>query len=726
MIKFICAHCVQHIAAESSDAGKSAQCPTCGGDIVVPCVDRAGGNDPLWQTSITEDDDGWHLTVSYPHLDRGRFTEIAAMADSYKNSNKTGLARCTSTNTSQQSLRFNLGTGAAPERIDEMPGSSDKNPQLFRVAGWLIDCAAQLHSQGLGIWHLDRDSCWQRGDELFLIPSFWIPVLPEGQRSILHRLPLELREGSVFQDQAVTADIFVIAQEVHHLATGRYPDEHGAQLDPMQAPGIDEWYPFLDAGLRARAGRRPQSLQALGELMPKMMQPPPLTSGQGSHGGAPSSPSDPTESPPPLPGNRSVKPEPPPVQQTNQATRMDARNVQKTAPESAGSSEKAKRVIFYIGVCAAAVLGFMALVRILFPSGSTGGTSGYKRGFADTVLQYPDRTYEGTAWREVYSCKRLLPADAHFDFISGWSGDAFAIFGRVNHHPGGHKTLILHYYNGSWTWKGYERYAAGSYSYMAKDAAFLDEERILAILPGNRDGTPYLAKVTRSGITEMAEDADCDHLAVISEDTFFGADDYKKESWLLQSGRMSSPEEKQRNRFIIMNDGTIAQGDGGDELGTGEIFASGTISPGRAIGLFAGFTGSGITEYRNGRWHLLSKTPDLKRKDRPRPWFGTDGSVTAVGKDCIVRFAGGKLTVESPSVSGQEIQADTISAIWGHDLDRYWIVDRRGNVYGHSKGSWRLVVRGLELAEEETFVDVWPTPEGDLIAVSVEKVFRLK
>jgi RsiW-degrading membrane proteinase PrsW (M82 family) len=38
MIKFNCPHCDQHIAAEPSDAGAATQCPSCGGEVVVPAA----------------------------------------------------------------------------------------------------------------------------------------------------------------------------------------------------------------------------------------------------------------------------------------------------------------------------------------------------------------------------------------------------------------------------------------------------------------------------------------------------------------------------------------------------------------------------------------------------------------------------------------------------------------------------------------------------------------
>ena len=38
MLEFSCPHCDQHITAESSDAGAVTQCPSCGGEIVVPAA----------------------------------------------------------------------------------------------------------------------------------------------------------------------------------------------------------------------------------------------------------------------------------------------------------------------------------------------------------------------------------------------------------------------------------------------------------------------------------------------------------------------------------------------------------------------------------------------------------------------------------------------------------------------------------------------------------------
>jgi len=51
MIKFNCPHCDQHIAAELSDAGAATQCPSCGGEIVIP----AASNEVVEQTAVSED-----------------------------------------------------------------------------------------------------------------------------------------------------------------------------------------------------------------------------------------------------------------------------------------------------------------------------------------------------------------------------------------------------------------------------------------------------------------------------------------------------------------------------------------------------------------------------------------------------------------------------------------------------------------------------------------------
>jgi|GEM_PF-3265880 len=704
--KFNCPHCGQQISAGISDAGIATQCPSCDGEVVVPgevskSQFAAGPASLPWVISLASDPGVWSLVVSFPNLDDESFAQILALAVAYGKCDAPNLVRFRSHDPARRTLLFDLGTGEQPVHLFKNSPSSEKSDRIRATTDLMIKCAAELHARQLGIWYLDEDSVWMCGNEVLLIPSFWIPALSAEERDQACRVPPELRGRPISSSSAVAADIFAISQAIFRLLAGKHPCVPGPQLDILRELGKEEWESFLDAGLRVRPERRPQTLKELGQLVPSSHQSPPGLGVQS-----------------PSPFARHVR--------SGRTTGNSAPN--HTSKKKRNNEGRGRRALLIFGAGIALIVGLMIVKATLFKNGAAGlissgnSSSGYTRGFGDTILQYPDRSYESSSWSEVYSDKRLLPADAEFDSIAGWDGNAFAIFGKI-----GNETLILHYHDNSWTWKSYERYAARSYSHRVKDARFVDPEKFVAVFPGNRNGSPCLVEVTRTSITELSDDADCNHLAVISEDTFFGADSFDNRSWLLRSGKMSTPEEKQKNRFIINDDNTIAQGEDDHELETCFVFSSGGSDSGKAIGLFsADFGGCGIAEYRNGRWHLLSLTPELRKKGKPRPWFDKKGNVTAGGTKSIVRFAGGKLSLESISVSGQEIPAESIAAIWGHDLDHFWTVDRRGNVYGRSGSNWKIVVRGPPLEEEEVFIDVWPTPEGDLIAITEEKVFRLE
>lgn len=701
MIKFFCLNCGQSIAANAEDAGKDSHCPSCGGAVVVP---NRVTTEPVarpWTTSLAQNEEGWLLTVSFPSLDEQRFSRILKLAGIFKKCQPPHGAHYASCDATQQSLVFVLSSGTRPVRLVDALSRSETNAEVDSLADSLIEHAKKLHSHQLGVWSLDEDSCWRCGADMVMVPSFWVSAFSIEERTQTPKLAPELYSDTIPSAYIVPADIFAISQAVARLLTGGNPSGPCADLTGIEKEEIGPWEAFVDAGLRSRPERRPRSLQLLRDLVPSMTTSRALPAG---HSRLQAPPTELHRNCPEISGS-------PPPGSDGLPRRKRSR---------------AASAFLVTGMILAAMILAIALLHFLNED-TLKNPSDYRRGFGDTILQYPNRSYEDSHWKEVYSNKRLLPADAIFDSIVGWDDSSFTIFGGIELHPGGSRTLILHHRDQQWTWTSYERFASGGYSYDVKDARYLSRGKIAAVLPGNQDGEPYLAEISQGGITQIAKDADCRFLAQISEDTFFGADEIHRKTWLLRSGHMSTPEENERNQYIVNGDNTIAQGSDDDELTTADIFASATISPGKSVALFRSEGGddSGIAEYRNGRWHLVTLTSDLLRRGRPRPWVDSHGNVTAIGEGGIVRFADGRVSVESISVSGQEIQTATIAAVWGHDHELYWATDRRGNVYEKRAGSWRLAVRGPALEEEEIFADVWPTPGGNLVAITKDKVFLL-
>ena len=514
------------------------------------------------------------------------------------------------------------------------------------------------------------------------------------------RLPPELAAGPIVLSSAVAADIFVISQTIFRLVTGKPHSGSSHRMDDLPEVSNETWEPFLDAGLRVRPERRPRTLSELAELMTCSLQ---LTKGAS------------------------------PVALHVRSERTTGTFSPPFTPKKErNKGGRGRRTLLILGAGIALIVGLMVVKQNLFRNGGGGlFSSECTRGFGDTILQYPDRSYEGAKWKEVYSNKRMLPDDVEFYHIRGWDRDNFVILAGVASLYG--DIVLLTYRDQKWHTSNYT--TGGSTSRLS-DARFLSADRIIAVFPDEgRDN--YLAEIIKSRVVKIAEDIKDENYKIvpISEDAFFGvADSSQYPNWLFQSGQMSTPEENRRNHYIYTSQNTIAQGNYSSELETQSIFTSASIEKGRAIALFSSCDDSGIAEYRNGRWYLVSLTPSLLEKHNrepwieaePRPWIDADGNVIATGDKNIVSYINGRTSVESITVSGQPIRSDRIAAIWGHDHDHYWAVDNKGNVYSCVDGNWGLAVRGPKLDEDEYFHDVWPTPEGDLIAITEEKVFRLE
>ena len=58
-------------------------------------------------------------------------------------------------------------------------------------------------------------------------------------------------------------------------------------------------------------------------------------------------------------------------------------------------------------------------------------------------------------------------------------------------------------------------------------------------------------------------------------------------------------------------------------------------------------------------------------------------------------------------------------------MNKFWLMDTKGNVAQFINGQVRGVVRGPQLDEDIRFQDAWVSPEGVVYAVTKEEVYRL-
>jgi hypothetical protein len=221
-------------------------------------------------------------------------------------------------------------------------------------------------------------------------------------------------------------------------------------------------------------------------------------------------------------------------------------------------------------------------------------------------------------------------------------------------------------------------------------------------------------------------------LYALAPDIFCGMEE-RLGYWKYSGNALQQFEKTSRESFVLRDDNAVAQiknprSNKDEPMLVANIRDLNVLSDGNAIGLWSTVSGNcAAVWYRDGRWYLVTEVTGFSPRNVPKKaWFVDEKNFIAIGSDKVARCVDGKLTLQSLEVGGFEYPADALTAVWGHDLNHYWVADLLGNVFGFDGAHWKLVADGPELKDLKRFEALWPAPDGSAVAVTADEVYALE
>lgn len=583
------------------------------------------------------------------------------------------------------------------------PLTPDRTARIVRAIG---ACLKQLHSVGIGAFDLcparvfvDRDFV-----HAALIPSPWIPDHKGEPAPDITWMPFVAPEvATESEPNAIAADIYGLGALAWFLLTGRKRQRGEVTFPSEVSADLSGWDQFIDGCCRSNPSRRFQSIDAALKSMPCAVT--------NSPAGAPSvSPVQPLPIPSKKPGYALLE---------WSLTQIRA---------STGTTFR--RVIVVFACLLVCLLGAWVVASVF------GLSRSYTRGFADTIITYKDRSYEGAKWKQAKSAEALRTIVQNdclqFDIrgIAGWDDDSYWVIGQGG--KVGHGAYVFKKIRGEWSAHGgVEDEFSGLEPQNLWWPRLLSSEQCLVastkrILDLNSQGTRTICQV---------EGGDLMAVCPISPDLFYAF--LEKHVYKVADGKGHHLRgETHKEVYVHREDNTPLK-----EYIVGYTCFCASFLGDRVIGLCApDFADPVIAEYRNGLWYRVMSI-DWKNLNRPdrhgfryvRPnkvWFGGGSSqpqfaviVGNGGTVLVCQIEKGEVIDQSVEIRQTTSSLDLV-AVWGKNLNKYWVMDNSGTIWERTDRQWRVVVRGL-LTEDVEFLGAWVSPTGKIVAFTKDYLYEL-
>jgi len=652
-----------------------------------------------WQVRVGQADDGsWVAEVTFPNLPPAALAGIAQSAVRYQQISKPQMAACVTSAEDPTRLFFVIAKALRTRPVQILENRSRNalsEPECRRLAGDLADAAQTLHLLGLGLWIVDPRLLWEVDGKFLLVPAFWLRWAL-GTLTGVGRLAPEIADTSERPSYDLRSDIFAVAFTCYEALADASPLLPHPKLPGDWDPRLKAWDAALDAGLRIRADRRPNTV---GEWMALLSAPENLPS------------------PPPAPRVS----QPPPHAPT------------KTIPAMTPTAKVRSRVLSPGRLLAFALLLALLLACLLLRGRFFGGSQ--QRGFADSILHYADRSYDGSKWKEIYSADHLRPGWGHFEKLCGWDDSNFAILGSGS--VGGTEgPLVVLFRSGMKDLP--ETFDGGGYGGAELiDARFLDSERMVLFYSSPSVNTAVLALKGSTGLQKLGTESGnfSTHLAVLAPDIIF-ATGSNIDPWRFSGGKISTAE-KQSQDYYVRGENNVVAVSGRESMEVKYVTSITALAPGKAVGLWTHeqHDAAAIVRYENGKWLLVQELRGFRQRGGPtRAWFVDERNMVAVGSPKVVQVKDGKVIEHPLTLDGKPFSGEEVIAVWGNSPDKFWVSDKKGNVFGFNGGGLVPIVRGPEFKErdgredrEERFVDIWVSPASTVFAVTRNsKLYQLK
>lgn len=593
-------------------------------------------------------------------------------------------------------------------------------PDVERLIRRIAPALDRIHRIGLGSFDLAPQVIFvQPGlNAAVVVPTPWLASLARLSPDPVAGMPFvapELGSADAHPDPA-RADVYALGALAWYLLTGTSRKEDPTRLPSQVSPDLARWDAFVDGCCRTRPERR---FGAAGAALEALAPAP-------AAGGKPAS----------IPSNGPATATPAPT-----ATAKPPRKRRRWSPVVV-----ALLCLLAVGLLAA----YLRRDRLsdLLP-GAGGLLSPHRRGFADTIIRYEDRSYEGAEWKQVQDAEamqavvggRMEPSG-----VAGWDARSFWIVGHAVVDPNISERAIVavRYRNGTWVNQAVIKREGGDYTSQRLE----DDDSLLLADYSNYDGERKnwrLYRVNTAGVVdfqmpEYSNQGD-DEIAVVAGDLTYMYASYIEDSSdqgltvKLSGNDLTELEQDKHKAAYVHREDNVPLKD----YPTSNIRLVLSYERGRALGVVWPRTLADSHEiklitFQDGIWYALQdlNLPSVNFDERHLydMWAVPEGDgsffVVLTGPEGFVlqlRTSQGAIEQRLP-VASEPTSMKLIRA-WGTSPQKYWVMDSHGTVWERTPDRWRIVVRGLHDSDVE-FTTAWVSPEGVVIALTREAIYRLE
>jgi len=327
----------------------------------------------------------------------------------------------------------------------------------------------------------------------------------------------------------------------------------------------------------------------------------------------------------------------------------------------------------------------------------------YQRGTGSCVVRYADRSYDRAKWKMVWSIEDIGRNDQLYN-ISGWDANNLAVGGTCG--------AMLR--DGQWLVQnvGFSK------------PFFTDAKTFYAF---NSDSPTRVYRFDLSGHQVKSEFDTCNagfNFCQLDRNyfQFWGHRSVYGETFLYEYTKGEfSKVSKDEKKIRIWRDNTTYDEDN---------FAT-NLEPyhsfGRGKALAFQPQKKCMVRYRNGLWyeHYETTHEDDMRYGRNHLWaMDEENFILVSNSGMITQFRRGKESHPTIAIPNRPFYPN-YPAVWGVSMNKFWVLDCRGNVAQFDHVSVRHLISGPKLNGDDFFRDAWVSPEGVVYAITEKEVYRL-